>query len=149
MNGPFDPHEIRKHFAMKPHPEGGFYAESFRDNPQGGPGVSSAIYFLLEAGEVSAWHRLQNSTEVWHFYTGAPLLLTLSRNGEEVTHHRLGLDFVAGEVPQAHVPRGCWQTAATLGPWTLVGCTVAPGFDFSDFEMAPKGWHPGRGRQRS
>lgn len=142
MEKELDPREIRTKFAMTPHPEGGYYAENFRDNAEGGAGISSAIYFLLEAGDVSAWHRLRNATEIWHFYAGSPLILTLSSDGRETTHRRLGTDLHAGHLPQIVVPRGWWQTAATLGHWTFVGCTVAPGFDFADFELAPKGWHP-------
>ena len=127
---------------MKPHPEGGSYVETYRDLSDRGRSASSAIYFLLEAGETSAWHRLHEATEIWHFYAGSPLLLTLSPNGEETTQQRLGTDLAAGERPQAVVPKDCWQTAVTLGTWTLVGCTVSPAFEFSDFELAPRGWHP-------
>lgn len=137
MPGMVDAQEIREAFAMKPHPEGGFYAETFRDD------ASSAIYFLLEAGEVSSWHRLGHAAEIWHFHAGAPLRLTISTDGVATTSFRLGIDIAAGERPQAVVPAGCWQTAVTLGSWTLVGCTVAPAFDFAHFELAPKGWHPG------
>jgi uncharacterized protein len=137
MAEPVDAHEVRMRLAMKPHPEGGSYVENFRDE------ASSAIYFLLEAGEVSTWHRLHNAAETWHFHAGAPLLLTLSPDGRETTHRRLGTDLAAGQRPQLVVPKGCWQTAVTLGSWTLAGCTVAPAFDFAEFELAPKGWHPG------
>lgn len=137
MPGTIDVQEIRETFAMKPHPEGGFYVETFRDD------ASSAIYFLLEAGEVSSWHRLDHAAEIWHFHAGAPLRLTISHDGVATTSFRLGIDISAGERPQAVVPAGCWQTAVTLGSWTLVGCTVAPAFDFARFELAPKGWHPG------
>lgn len=135
---------------LAPHPEGGSYRETFRDAaPAADPapaerGAQTAVYFLLRRGAVSVWHRVIDASEVWHFYAGAPLELTLwsAERGEETC--RLGIDLAAGERPQAAVLPGVWQTARTLGDWTLVGCTVAPGFLFSSFEMAPAGWEPGR-----
>lgn len=128
--------------GMQRHPEGGWYAETFRD-PLGGPrGHSTAIYYLLEAGERSHWHRV-DAAEVWHWYAGAPLQLDIS-DGTTVVPHRLGPDISGGERPQAVVPAGAWQAARSGGEWTLVGCTVAPGFDFSGFELAPPDWEPGR-----
>ena len=110
----------------------------------GARGHSTAIYFLLEAGDVSAWHRVRDAAEVWHFYAGAPLELTLHRR--QTSRSRCGDRSAptspAGERPQAIVPADWWQTARSLGDWTLVGCTVAPGFDFSSFELAPPGWQP-------
>jgi hypothetical protein len=97
------------------------------------------IYFLLERGEVSRWHKV-DATEVWHFYAGAPLELKTSQNGEETSAHRLGPDLLTGERPQFVVPALCWQSAISLGAWTLVGCSVAPGFEFAGFELAPPGW---------
>ena len=129
--------------GMKRHPEGGWYAETFRDNPDGGRGHSTAIYFLLEAGDRSAWHRVKDAAEVWHFYAGAPLALRMSQEGSEVISLTLGPDLAAGERPQHIVPANCWQEARSLGVWTLVGCTVAPGFDFASFELAATGWEPG------
>ena len=122
---------------LAPHPEGGWYRQTFRDTagPEG-RGASTAIYFLLEAGQESRWHRV-DAAEVWHFHAGAPLLLTIG-----AVEHRLGADLAAGERPQAVVPTRVWQKARSLGDWTLVGCTVAPGFDFAGFEMAPEGWEP-------
>jgi predicted cupin superfamily sugar epimerase len=139
------PEAIRRHLGLAPHPEGGSYVQTFRDNkewPVGGRGHSTAIYFLLESGEVSAWHRVKDAAEVWHWYGGAPLLLTVAGEGEAHETHRLGLDLATGERPQAVVPAGQWQTAKTTGDWTLVGCTVAPGFDFAQFELAEPGWEP-------
>ncbi|UXN64988.1 cupin domain-containing protein [Phyllobacterium sp. A18/5-2] len=140
------PDEICQHLGLAPHPEGGSYVQTFRDNesgwPVGGRGHSTAIYFLLEKGEVSAWHRVKDAAEVWHWYGGAPLLLTIASEGSPHVTHRLGLDLAAGERPQAIVPAGQWQTATSLGDWTLVGCTVAPGFDFAQFELAEPGWEP-------
>jgi len=126
------------------HPEGGWYSETFRD--AAGPdrrAASTAIYFLLEKGEVSAWHKVRDAAEVWHFHAGAPILLTLFDEAAGQRSFRLGPALDLGERPQAVVPAGCWQTAHSLGDWTLVGCTVAPGFQFSSFELAPAGWQPG------
>lgn len=128
---------------LEPHPEGGRFREVFRDPATYATGRarSTAIYFLLAAGEVSAWHKV-DAVEVWHFYAGAPLALTLSPNGHDAEAHRLGLNLPAGDRPQVVVPAGWWQAAESLGEWTLVGCTVAPGFEFSGFEMAPPDWRP-------
>lgn len=126
--------------GLLPHPEGGHFRETFRDHdPAGGRAHSTAIYFLLAAGERSAWHRVRDASEVWHFHAGAPLRLSLAETlGAERTIV-LGADLSAGEQPQAVVPRDWWQAAESLGAWTLVGCTVAPGFTFESFELAPKG----------
>jgi predicted cupin superfamily sugar epimerase len=132
--------EIIARLALLPHPEGGHYREMFRAT--GTPrGASTAIYFLLKAGERSHWHRV-DADEVWHHYAGAPLELSLSTDGRATRHLRLGSDFALDEQPQAVVPRHVWQAARTLGAWTLVGCTVAPGFDFKGFELALPGWEP-------
>lgn len=130
--------EIIALLRLEPHPEGGWYRQTFRDTNEDGAGraASTAIYFLLEAGQESRWHRV-DAAEVWHFYAGAPLLLHVGRE-----EHRLGSDLAAGERPQAVVPTHVWQKAKSLGDWTLVGCTVAPGFEFASFEMAPLGWEP-------
>ena len=103
---------------------------------------ASAIYFLLRAGEVSAWHRVRNAPEVWHFYMGAALELSVASPDEPIRSVILGTDLAGGERPQAMVPADHWQTARSLGDWTLVGCTVAPGFAFSAFELAPPGFQP-------
>ena len=121
--------------GLKPHPEGGHFVETFRV-PE-----STAIYFLLKAGERSHWHRV-NADEIWHHYAGAPLELSISDDGRTVKHLRLGADFGVGEQPQAVVPRHVWQAARSLGAWSLVGCTVSPAFDFSGFELAPPDWRP-------
>jgi predicted cupin superfamily sugar epimerase len=128
---------------LKPHPEGGHFRETFRDPrvDADGRALSTLIYFLLDVGDVSAWHRC-DATEVWHYYAGAPLSLTMSENGHDATAARLGPVLRAGQRPQIVVPAGWWQTATSLGEWTLVGCTVAPGFTFSGFEMAPPNWRP-------
>jgi predicted cupin superfamily sugar epimerase len=120
---------------LKPHPEGGYFRETFRDGSNGRP-HSTAIYFLLKAGEVSRWHRV-DAAEVWHFYRGAPLEL---RIGKSV--YVLGPDVDEAQAPQVVVPAGAWQSAKSLGDYTLVGCTVAPGFEFEHFEMAAEGFEP-------
>lgn len=130
--------------GLIPHPEGGNYRETYRHAPMsGGRGASTAIYYLLQAGEVSHWHRVHDADEIWHHYAGAPLALRRSADGRSVTSLRLGPDLVTGERPQLLVPAGHWQSARSLGPWTLVGCTVAPAFEFAGFEMTPEGWVPG------
>ncbi|MCA3015007.1 MAG: cupin domain-containing protein [Myxococcaceae bacterium] len=129
--------------GLSRHPEGGWYAETFRDAAgPSGRAHSTAIYFLLEAHERSHWHRV-DAAEVWLFHAGAPLELGLSDDGRACRTVRLGLDVASGERPQAVVPPGAWQSAKTLGDYTLVSCTVAPGFDFARFELAPPGWSPG------
>jgi predicted cupin superfamily sugar epimerase len=134
--------EVVRLLGLAPHPEGGFYRETFRDGATGGRGASTAIYYLLREGDESAWHRV-DAAEVWHWYAGAPLDVTLSADGRERSTLRLGTDLAAGERPQVVVPAGVWQAARPVGGWTLVGCTVAPAFDFAGFEMAPPGWQPG------
>ena len=135
--------EVIRLLDLKPHPEGGHYRETFRDpaaGPDGRP-ASTAIYYLLALDDVSEWHRI-DAAEVWHWYAGAPLVLTLSPNGHDASAHHLGPSLATGQRPQLVVPAGCWQSATSLGAWTLVGCTVAPGFRFEGFKLAPKGWRP-------
>ncbi len=130
---------------MKPHPEGGYYSETFRDSREtNGRSAGTAIYYLLERGDCSHWHRV-DAAEIWHWYAGAPLQLQLSKDGTTSETLVLGTGLEDGERPQIVVPQGCWQSAQSLGDWTLVGCTVAPGFEFSGFEMAPDEWKPGPG----
>ncbi len=127
---------------LAPHPEGGHYRETFRDPREvDGRSVSTAIYYLLGAGETSEWHRV-DAAETWHFYAGAPLVLTVSPDGHDAEARHLGPEIGAGQRPQITVPAGHWQSATSLGAWTLVGCTVAPGFQFAGFEMAPADWQP-------
>lgn len=128
--------------GLQPHPEGGWYAETWRHDPgDGSRGAGSAIYFLLRRGEVSRWHRV-DAAEVWHHYEGAPLELRVAV--AEGSHEALilGPDVPAGQRPQAVVPAGSWQRARSLGDHTLVGATVSPAFDFAGFELAPEGWEP-------
>ena len=134
--------DIIRTLGLKPHPEGGYYTETYRDEAGGERGHSTAIYYLLEVGDCSQWHRVTDAVEVWHYYAGAPLALTLSSDGKSAEAHRLGPNIDFGERPQVVVPTNWWQTAESLGEWTLVGCTVAPGFEFSSFEMAPQDWRP-------
>jgi uncharacterized protein len=135
--------DVVRRLDLAPHPEGGFYRETFRDEriDANGRAASTAIYYLLGLGDVSEWHRV-DATEVFHYYAGAPMVLTVSPNGHDAQARHLGPDFASGQVPQIVVPAGWWQTSTSLGAWTLVGCTVAPGFDFAGFEMAPPGWRP-------
>ncbi len=138
--------EIVAALGLQPHPEGGWFRETFRHTPPSGSqaggsrGASTAIYYLLQAGERSHWHRV-DADEVWHFYAGQPLELSLSEDGRHVQRRILGTDLVR-QAPQIVVPAGWWQSARPLGAYTLVGCTVAPAFEFSGFEMAPPGWEP-------
>jgi predicted cupin superfamily sugar epimerase len=126
---------------LAPHPEGGHFRETFRDPRQiDGRAVSTAILFLLARGERSHWHRI-DAVEIWHYYAGAPLKLS-AVDGAKEEIILLGADIYAGEVPQVTVPARAWQKAESTGDWTLCGCTVAPGFSFEGFELAPKGWSP-------
>ena len=134
--------EIIEALGMREHPEGGWYVETFRDSDGGARGHSTAIYYLLQAGERSHWHRVRDAAEIWHFYAGDPLLLRIS-DGTSIRSVTLGIDLGKGERPQAVVPADAWQAAEPLGSFPLVGCTVAPGFEFSSFEMAEPGWEPG------
>jgi predicted cupin superfamily sugar epimerase len=136
--------EIIARLELKPHPEGGHYRETFRDSRRDvdGRSASTAIYFLLARGERSHWHRI-DAAEVWHYYAGSALNLQIADDiGQRCI--RLGPDLAAGEVPQIIVPAQAWQAAESSGDWTLVGCTVAPGFDFTKFELAASDWFPGR-----
>lgn len=135
--------DIIRLLDLRPHPEGGHYRETFRDprTLEDGRAASTAIHFLLACGERSHWHRV-DAAEVWHWHGGAPLKLQIS-DGKKITVMTLGADLLAGEQPQAVVPAGHWQAAESMGEWTLVGCTVAPGFEFAGFELAPKDWSPG------
>jgi len=141
----FSAADIIRLLDLRPHPEGGYFRETFRDprTVQGGRAASTAIYYLLARGERSHWHRI-DAAEAWHFYAGGPLRLEIAASDQgPIERVTLGPDLAGGERPQAIVPAGAWQAAESLGPWTLVGCTVVPGFDFAGFELAPEGWSPG------
>lgn len=139
--------------GLRPHPEGGWYAETWRapDPADGSRPTGSAILYLLGAGERSHWHRI-DADEVWQFAAGDPLELRIhpgeggpegaAPRGAGMTVVRLGGDVLSGDVPQAVVPAGAWQAARPLGAWTLVGCIVAPAFDFGGFELASPNWDP-------
>ncbi|MDE2376437.1 cupin domain-containing protein [Bradyrhizobium sp.] len=135
--------EIIARLELRRHPEGGHYRETFRDQNVDAQGRarSTSIYFLLACGERSHWHRI-DAAEIWHYYAGSPLTLRIAHQG--CTEHvvRLGTDLAAGERPQAIVPAQAWQSAESTGEWTLLGCTVAPAFEFAKFELAPQGWKP-------
>jgi uncharacterized protein len=134
--------DVIRLLALKPHPEGGYFRETFRDpHTENGRARSTAIYYLLKAGEVSRWHRV-DAVEVWHWYAGAPLELKV-HDGSSLQSSVLGSALAEGQMPQAIVPVRCWQSAKSLGAYSLVGCTVAPGFEFSGFEFAPLAWEPG------
>lgn len=127
---------------LKPHPEGGHYRETFRDGRTGSDGraASTAILFLLARGERSHWHRI-DAVEIWHYYAGSALMLEIAEGGQRRCV-RLGPDIGNDETPQAIVLAHAWQAASSSGDWTLVGCTVAPGFDFKAFELAPPDFEP-------
>lgn len=131
--------------GLQRHPEGGWYRETWRaDAVPGERPAGSAIYFLLRAGEIDAWHRV-DAAEAWHFYAGSPMELSIVEEGSgtrSLTIGALGADLAAGQRPQRVVPPGAWQQARTLGDWTLAGCTVSPAFEFERFELAPEGWEP-------
>jgi len=128
--------DIIETLGLSPHPEGGWYRETWVADGAGRP-AGTCIYFLLKAGERSHWHRV-DAAEIWHHYAGDPIVLSVSEiDGGPRTDHVLGKDLMAGHAPQIVVPPGHWQAARTTGGWTLVGCTVSPGFRFEGFELAP------------
>lgn len=121
---------------LAPHPEGGWYRQTWvADN---GPRPSgTCIYFLLKGDERSHWHRV-DADEIWLFHSGAPLILSVAETGDGPARALpLGPDIAAGQRPQQIVPAGHWQAAVSTGDWTLVSCTVSPGFQFEGFELAP------------
>lgn len=136
---------IIRRLGLAPHPEGGHFRETWRAPASDGQrGSGTAIYFLLQAGEVSHWHRV-DAVEIWHFYAGDPLELRIADSVGKPTTHILGAGLDRGEMPQIIVPKDSWQSARITAPkvgWTLVGCTVSPAFDFAGFELAPPDWEP-------
>ena len=136
MVGVTEPNEVIAALGLEAHPEGGWFRETWREP------ATTAIYYLLRAGEGSHWHRV-DATETWHLYLGGPLELAVSMDGSSLDRHVLGPDLSRGQRPQVVVPAGAWQSARPLGGWVLAGCTVAPAFQFSGFELAPPGWNPG------
>lgn len=140
------PEKIIELMALQPHPEGGWYRETFRAEATiDARAAVTAIYYLLKAGERSHWHRVRDADEIWNWHAGAALQLSISVDGRDTTTHILGADLAGGEQPQAVVTQGVWQSAISLGAWSFVGCVVAPGFEFAGFEMAPPDWAPGDG----
>lgn len=137
-----DAEDIIKLLELQPHPEGGWYRETWRaDAPEGERAAGSTIYYLLDTGSFSHWHRV-DADETWHWYAGGPLSLSMSANGLQATAYHLGPALAAGQRPQIVVPKGWWQSATSMGAWTLVGCTVSPAFEFAGFELAPADWRP-------
>jgi len=138
-----DVNRIIIELGLIPHPEGGHYRETYRaSHGDGDRGVVSSIYYLLGKGEISCWHRV-DAVEIWNFHAGDILNLEVSENGSDVMTYNLGID--ADARPQAVVPAGAWQRAWSNGDWTLVGCAVAPAFEFEGFELAPSEWSPSHG----
>jgi len=139
-----DARRIVEELGLAPHPEGGWYRETWREGGADVPerGYATAIYFLLEAGQRSHWHRV-DAAELWMFHAGHALDLLIAPDDDGPTETiRIGPDVVAGERPQGIVPKGAWQAARADKGWALVGCIVAPGFDFAGFELAPPDWSP-------
>jgi len=136
--------DVIRILGLQPHPEGGWYAETHRvAAPDGQRSPGTAIYYALGAGERSHWHHV-DATEIWHWHAGDALELQLAASDrDQAIPHVLGPDLAAGQRPQVVVPPHHWQAAHTLGAWTLVGCTVSPGFEFSGFVMAAPDWSPG------
>lgn len=133
--------DIIARLNLAPHPEGGHFRQTWiADASQGERPAGTAIYFLLRAGENSHWHKV-DAIEIWHFYAGAPLILSMSATDQGPKQdHTLGPDLAAGQSPQLIVPTHHWQAAATTGDWTLVGCTVSPAFQFQGFTLAEPGF---------
>ena len=134
-----DADRIIEMLDLEPHPEGGHYRQTWQaDGP--GRAAGTCIYFLLRAGERSHWHRV-DAAEIWHFYAGSPLILSISeKDTGPRSDHRLGPDLLAGDRPQIIVPTHHWQAAHAADGWALVGCTVSPGFQFDGFELAAPGF---------
>ncbi|HIP22838.1 MAG TPA: cupin domain-containing protein [Rhodobacteraceae bacterium] len=134
--------KIIEKLGLAPHPEGGWYRQTWLATGVGRPS-GSAIYYLLEAGQSSHWHWI-DATEIWHFHAGAPLTLsTAASDAGPVVEAMLGPDILAGQSAQIIVPERHWQAARSMGDYTLVGCTVSPAFIFEEFHMAPPDWVPG------
>ncbi|MFK7880580.1 cupin domain-containing protein [Roseobacter sp.] len=132
------PEQIIAHLDLSPHPEGGHYRQTWVAKGDARPS-GTCIYFLLAGGETSHWHRV-DATEIWLYHSGAPLILSLSATeAGPATDHVLSADLTQG-APQLIVPKDHWQAAKTTGEYTLVSCTVSPGFQFEGFTLAPQGF---------
>ncbi len=139
------PAQIITHLGLTPHPEGGWYRQTWVETPSTGRPAGTAIYYLLERGQRSHWHSV-DATEIWHFYAGDPLLLHISpTEAGPATEHFLGPNLAANQSPQIIVAKDHWQSAEPLGAWSLVGCTVSPGFSFDGFTLAPPDFDIPRG----
>ena len=138
-----DPRRLIDALDLEPHPEGGWYRETWRaEAPPGGRAAATAILFLLEQGQRSHWHKV-DATELWLFHAGSPLTLRSARGDSgPVRRMRLGGEVLAGEQPQRLVAAGEWQSAEAESGWALVSCVVSPGFEFAGFTLAPPGWAP-------
>lgn len=131
--------DIIARLKLSPHPEGGWFRQTWVDDNDG-RATGTCIYFLLKSGESSHWHRV-DATEIWHYYDGAPLILSMAANDAGPAFDTvLGPNLASGEAPQIIVHKHHWQAARTTGDWTLVGCTVSPGFQFEGFELAAPGF---------
>ena len=131
--------DIIDRLGLVPHPEGGHYRQTWIDTEAAERPAGTCIYFLLARGERSHWHKV-DATEIWHYHAGAPLVLKISADDAgPAARHRLSPDLAEG-APQCIVPKDHWQSAETTGDWTLVSCTVSPGFQFDGFVLAPAGF---------
>ncbi len=133
------PEELIKKLNMTPHPEGGYFAESFRDKDNN----VSLIYYLLKRNQRSHWHRLTKN-EILHFYLGDPMSVYVSEDGNKSASKILGNNIIGNQKMHLIVKAGSWFSMQSSGNFSLIGCTVAPGFEYSDFELAPKNWEPGK-----
>jgi predicted cupin superfamily sugar epimerase len=137
---PMTADQIIAHLGLARHPEGGWYRQTWQAENEAGRVAGTCIYFLLKAGKASHWHRV-DAAEIWHYYAGAPVRLRLSPSDEgPAKAHLLGPDLLGGQAPQIIVPPHHWQAAESSGDWSLVGCTVSPGFEFEHFILAPEGF---------
>ena len=135
--------QIIKFLQLQPHPEGGWYKQTWKsEDTLSGRASGTSIYFLLKAGEISHWHKI-DSVEIWHYYDGSPLILRIAtEDNNEIATKILGPNLAKSQSPQILVNKNLWQSAETTGDYTLVGCTVSPGFEFSKFTLAPKNFNP-------
>ncbi|QDI75540.1 MULTISPECIES: cupin domain-containing protein [Leisingera] len=138
-----DADQIIEHLGLQQHPEGGWYRETWRAGNEGRP-AGTCIYFLLKTGEASHWHRV-DAAEIWLYHAGAPLVLSLAATDEGPAQDHLLTPDLAKGAPQLIVPEGHWQAARSTGDYTLVSCTVSPGFQFEGFELAAPGFDIPRG----
>ncbi|SDI46790.1 hypothetical protein SAMN04488026_100383 [Aliiruegeria lutimaris] len=132
------PAQIISQLGLRQHPEGGWYRQTWIEEPStGARAAGTAIYYLLERGQRSHWHKV-DATEIWRFYAGDPLILSMSASeAGPCSEQWLGPNIAARQSPQIIVPKDHWQSARTSGDWALVGCTVSPGFTFDGFTLAP------------